>query len=195
MLIPLAFVVVFGATLPLPGVPIPVGALIASLTASYPFQADERGLLDTLYATAPVHRRAVVFGRYVSVLVFAAVAIGIGTATTLVLAALRHESIGWPTLALMLLIAFGILAVALAVQLPWFFALGYTTGRPMIYIPVALISVLGFIAGEAGLLNGTTVIAAVAPSPATALLVLLGGAALLAASAFTASLLYQRREL
>lgn len=196
VIIPLAFVVVFGAVLPLPGLPILIGALIASLTASYPFQADERGLLDTLYATAPVSRSAVVIGRYISVLVVAAIAIALGTATTVVTGALRHENISWPLIAGMLVIASGITAVALAVQLPWFFALGYTKGRPMIYIPVAVISILGWIAGQTGLLNGTSALKTTAsPSGATALLVLLIGAGLLITSTYTANRLYQRREL
>lgn len=196
IIIPLAFVVVFGATLPVPGMPILAGAIIASVTISYPFQGDERGLLDTLYATSPVSRRAVTIGRYLSALVMAATSIGLGVIVTLIMGVVRHQDQSWPLIATMLLASFGVVAVALSVQLPWFFAMGFTRGRPMIFIPVAVISIGGWIAGRTGLLDGTSSLGSIAlPSTPVVALVLVLGTALLAASAAVAVRLYRRREL
>ncbi|WFR65757.1 hypothetical protein P9139_11255 [Curtobacterium flaccumfaciens] len=95
----------------------------------------------------------------------------------------------------MLLVAFGCVCVAFAVQLPWFFALGFTRGRPMIYIPVGIIAVIGFVAGQAGWLGQAGPLEVRAPSVLLATVVLVGGAVLLAASAVVAVRVYQRREL
>lgn len=197
LIIPLAFVVVLGLTLPVPGLPIVGGAIVASLTASYHFQGDERGLLDTLYASTPVSRRAVVTGRYLSVLALSAVLIGLGTATMLVVDAVHHQGVHWPIVADMLLVAFGVVAVALSVQLPWFFAMGFTRGRPLTYIPVGIMSIAGWIAAQSGLLDGTVRFDAPAtpPSALVTATVLVVGAGLLVASAAVAARRYQRREL
>ncbi|SDS66948.1 ABC-2 transporter permease [Microlunatus soli] len=198
VIIPLAFVVVFGATLPVPGMPILAGAIIASVTASYSFQGDERGLLDTLYATSPISRRAVTVGRYLSALAMAAAAIGLGVITTLVLSVVRDQQLSWPLIAIMLLGSYAIVAVALSVQLPWFFAMGFTRGRPMIFIPVAVIAVAGWIAGQTGMLSGrsSSTFGAIDAPPALAVVaVLVLGTALLAASAALATRLYRNREL
>ncbi len=196
--IPILFVIVCGIALPVPGLPIIVAALVVSVSASYPFLADERGLLDTLYAAAPLTRRSVVIGRYLTLLVFGAAAVAIGAVVSLTGAAIRSQSLGAPTLVLLLLIAFGILTVALAVQLPWFFALGYTKSRPMIYIPVAIISIVGFLAGQSGLFDGSQILVG-APTAASLLtvtvIVLPLGVGLLVASVVVASHLYARREL
>jgi len=198
VIIPVALIVAFSITLPVPGLPIIIAAFVASVTASYPFQADERGLLDTLYATAALTRRSVVVGRYLTLLVFGAAVIALATALTVLTAFIQHQSLGWTTVAFLLVLAFGVLAVAFAVQLPWFFALGYTKSRAMIYIPVAVISIAGFIAAQFGLLNRAQLPAVVAMPALTAVIaeiVLPLGAALLIASIVTTSRLYARREL
>lgn len=194
-LLPLLFVVVFGATLPVPGLPIVIGALIASVTVSTPFQTDERGDLDTLYATAPLSRRSVVLGRYVSALVFALAAVLIGTGTSLVSASVRGDALAWPLVAVMLLVALACVCVTYAVQLPWFFALGFTRGRPMIYIPVAVIAVAGFLAGQSGMLTSATPADFSVPTWPLAGGVIVGGIAVLVASVLVSARVYRRREL
>lgn len=196
VIIPLAFVIIFGATLPVPGLPILAGGIIAAITASYPFQGDERGLLDTLYATTPVSRRAVTVGRYLSTLLMAAVAIGLGIGVAAVMATIRHQELSGSLIGTMSMAAFAVVAIALSVQLPWFFALGFTRGRPMIFIPVAVISVAGWLAGRSGLLDGTSP-GGMVPTPGAPVVigVLVAGTALLAASATIATRLYARREL
>ena len=196
VIIPLAFVVIFGATLPIPGMPILAGAIIAAVTASYPFQADERGQLDTLYASTPISRRAVTIGRYISALVMSAVATGLGVVVALIMAQIRDQQLSPSLIAMMLLAGFGVVAVTLSVQLPWFFAMGFTRGRPMIFIPVAVIAAAGWIAGQTGMLSGPSSLDQLqAPGPAVVTPVLVGGSALLVASAITATRLYRRREL
>lgn len=195
IVLPLLFTVVFSITLPVPGLGVVVGAVVASVSASIPFQGDERGRLDTLYGIAPIGRTAVVLGRYLSMLVFAVVAVGIGTATTLVTGAVRHQDIGWPLVATMLLGATACVGLAYAVQLPWFFALGFTRGRPMVYIPVAIIAVVGFVVGQVGWFGDVEPADLVAPSPTLVGIVVVAVAAAIAVSATIAVRLYQRREL
>jgi ABC-type transport system involved in multi-copper enzyme maturation permease subunit len=194
-LLPLLFVAVFGATLPVPGLPIVIGALIASVTVSTPFQGDERGRLDTLYATAPLARRSVVVGRYLSTLVFALAAVLIGTVTTLVSAAVRHQAVSWPLIAVMLLVALVCICVTYAVQLPWFFALGFTRGRPMVYIPVAVIAVGGFLAGQSGMLTSASPAEIGLPPWPLAVGVGCAGIAALVVSGAVSDRLYRHREL
>jgi|GEM_PF-2523603 len=195
VLLPLLFTVVCCVTLPVPGMGIAVGAVVAAVSASIPFQGDERGRLDTLYGIAPIGRTAVVLGRYLSMLVFAVVAVGIGTATTLVMGAVRHQDIGWPIVATMLLGAAACVGISFAVQLPWFFALGFTRGRPMIYIPVGIIAVVGFIVGQTGWFDGIGPADVLTPAPWLAALVLVAVVALFVGSAAVAVRVYRRREL
>ncbi|WIE64114.1 ABC-2 transporter permease [Curtobacterium sp. MCLR17_036] len=196
VLLPLGFIVVFSVVFPVPGTGIVMGAAIAAVSASVPFQADERGRLDTLYGIAPVGRTAVVLGRYVSMVVYAVVALGVGVAATLAVAAVRQQDVAWPFLATMLLVGAGAVFVAVAVQLPWFFALGYTRGRPMVYIPIAVIAVGAFLVGQTGLVGSSGSPADfAAPSGAVAATVLGIGVVLLAASAALAVRLYRRRQL
>ncbi|WP_144765730.1 ABC-2 transporter permease [Curtobacterium sp. 9128] len=195
-LVPLAFVVVFGAVIPVPGLAIVVGAVIAAVSVSYPFQGDERGQLDTLYANTLVRRRDVVVGRFLTVLAFAAAAVALGVLVSLVTAAVRHETMAWSTVGTLLLVAFGVTVACVAVQLPWFFALGYTRARPMLYIPVAVLAVGSWLAGQTGLLDGaTSVTIGGGPSPVVVVAVLVGGVVVLVASALVSTRLYERREL
>jgi len=195
VLLPLLFIVVLAATLPAPGLGIVVGAVIAAVSASIPFQGDERGRLDTLYGVAPIGRTAVVLGRYVTMIAFGIAAVGVGTVTAFVSASLRHQELPWPLVATMLLAAVACVGVSYAFQLPWFFLLGFTRGRPMIYIPVAIVAVAGFIAGRVGWLEGIGLADVLAPAPGVAALVLIGVIALLGVSAAVSVRVYRRREL
>ncbi|MBW4041200.1 MAG: ABC-2 transporter permease [Acidobacteria bacterium] len=195
VVLPIILTGVFCVTLPVPGIGIVVGAVLASISVSVPFQGDERGRLDVLYGIAPVGRIAVVLGRYVTLLVFAIVTTGVGAVTSVVVGAARHQDLGWPLVSTMLLVAFGSVSVAIAVQVPWFFALGFTRGRPMIYVPVGILAILGFVTGQTGLLDGTTGLAPGVPPLVVTAAVLIGGVALLAGSAAVAVHFYRRREL
>ncbi|MEO7123929.1 MAG: ABC-2 transporter permease, partial [Lacisediminihabitans sp.] len=118
VLIPLMFVIVMGIALPFSTAPVLIGALVVVASLSYPFQADERGLLDTLYATTSVTRRDVVIGRYLTVLLYAIFATGIGVIVSLVDDTVRHQQFEWPAMASALLAAFALVVVGVSVQLP-----------------------------------------------------------------------------
>ncbi|MDR6573578.1 MULTISPECIES: ABC-2 transporter permease [unclassified Curtobacterium] len=194
VLLPLLFTVVFCVTLPVPGFGIAIGAVVATVSASIPFQGDERGRLDTLYGIAPIGRTAVVLGRYCSMTVFALTAIGVGTATTLVMRVVRHQDFGWPLVGTMLLASLACVGVAYAVQLPWFFALGFTRGRPMIYIPVGIIAVAGTIVGRSGWFATPRSIDVLVP-PLWLVALVFAAVLVLLVSAGIAMRVYRRREL
>lgn len=195
VLLPLLFTVVFCVTLPVPGFGIVIGAVVATVSASVPFQGDERGRLDTLYGIAPIGRTAVVLGRYCSMVVFALTAVGLGTATTFVMRAVRHQDFGWPLVGAMLLASFACVGVAYAVQLPWFFALGFTRGRPMVYIPVAIIAVAGTVVSRSGWFADVGPADVLAPPGWLAVVVCVAVVVLLVVSAAIATRVYRRREL
>jgi ABC-type transport system involved in multi-copper enzyme maturation permease subunit len=193
LLIPLLLVAVTGFVLPVPGMPMVIGAVMGSLLVSYPFQADERGHLDTLYATTPVTPRAVVVGRYLTVLAVAAVAVLVGAATTFAVSAVNHRAVDPVELGAVAVAAVAIVVLACAVQLPVYFALGYTKARPMMFVPVIVIAVGAGLLGRTdafdGLLDGP-----VPPLAPVAVAVVVGGAVLLTVSAVIAERVYRRRE-
>lgn len=195
VLLPILLAAVFAVTLPVQGAGIVIGAVIAAVTVSVPFQGDEHGRLDVLYGLAPVGRAAVVLGRYLSLLVIALATVGVGALTSFVVGGVRQQPAAWPVVATMLLVAVGVVSVAIAVQVPWFFALGFHRGRPMIYVPVAVIAVVGFIAGRTGLFDGPVDVAVGLPPLAATVGVLVLAALLLAVSAVIAIRVYARREL
>src|SRR4051812_362197 len=69
---------------PSPAFGIGTAAIVMSLLAANPFAADERGRLDTLYATLPVTRRGVVIARYIALMVLYVAAAALGTGAALV---------------------------------------------------------------------------------------------------------------
>jgi ABC-type transport system involved in multi-copper enzyme maturation permease subunit len=195
VLIPVFFIVIVGLFLPVPGAAIVVGAVVAAASISYPFQADERGSLDTLYLTSSVSRREVVIGRYATILVMSAVYVALGAVVSIVAGVVQQHPLGWPLASFMLLIAFGVVVVCVVVQLPWFFALGFTRARPMIYLPLAALSIAGFIAGQAGLLDGVSSLSLpAAPNAEVSAGILAAGIALVVVSVSVASNRYQRRR-
>ena len=195
VLLPILLTVVFAVTLPIQGAGIVIGAIVAAVSVSAPFQSDEHGRLDVLYGIAPLGRAAVVLGRYLSLLVIAAVTVGVGALTSFVVDEVRHQAPAWPLASTTLLIAFGVVSAAIAVQVPWFFALGFHRGRPMIYIPVGIISIAGFIGGRTGVFDGAAGISIGIPSLVVTAAVLIAGVAALVVSAAVAVRVYRRREL
>lgn len=195
VLLPILLAAVFVVTLPVAGAGIVIGAVIAAVTVSVPFQGDEHGRLDVLYGLAPVGRAAVVLGRYLTLLVIALATIAVGALTSFVVGGLRHQAPTWPVVSTMLLVAVGVVSVAIAVQVPWFFALGFHRGRPMISVPVAVIATAGFVAGRTGLFAGSLDLAVGLPPLATTVAVLVLGAGVLVVSALVAIRVYRRREL
>jgi ABC-type transport system involved in multi-copper enzyme maturation permease subunit len=196
VLAPLAFVAVIAIVFPLPAFAVVGAVTVGSLIASGPFLADERGRLDTLYATLPVSRRHVVIGRYVTLVVLYLVAAVIASVVSLVAAGVRGTPFDGGAFVLAHAVGFLVVSVALAVQVPFFFSVGFTRARPMMYLPLAALVVVAWLASNSGLLDHVTEISVPAVPLATAegFAVLLG-LALLAGSAAVSVSRYRRRAL
>jgi hypothetical protein len=195
ILAPIAFAAVMAALVPIPAIAVATAVAVASLSASAPFLGDERGRLDVLYATLPVSRAAVVAGRYLMLVVLFLAVTVVAAAACAVTDAVRGTS--FDVAALGSALAIGSLAVglALAVQLPVFFRVGFTRARPMMYLPIVVLAGAAWLTGQVGagdalmdLATGPVGTVAVAIAP-------LVGAALLVASAALATRLYRGRTL
>ncbi|WP_431031391.1 ABC-2 transporter permease [Plantibacter sp. RU18] len=151
-LLPLAFIVIVGIALPVPGMAIAASAFVTSLMLSTPFLGDERDRLDTLYGVLPISRRAIVVGRALSILLYGVVAMTIATVTTLSVAAIRGTTIAPELLMTGYAASFAIIGLPVGVQLPVLFRIGYSRGRLVVYAPVLLI------AGAAWINQATSVI-------------------------------------
>ncbi|MFJ2544810.1 ABC-2 transporter permease [Microbacterium sp. NPDC087589] len=154
-LLPLAFIVVVGILLPVPGMAIAASAFVTSLMLSAPFLGDERDHLDTLYGVLPISRRAVVVGRALSILLYGVVAMIIATVATLGVAAARGTAIAPELLAIGYAAAFAVVGLSLGVQLPVLFRVGYSRGRLMVYAPTLLIGGSAWAAQSLGLIDST----------------------------------------
>jgi ABC-type transport system involved in multi-copper enzyme maturation permease subunit len=192
----LIVVAVATALTPWPVVGIGAGALIMSLLASNPFAADERGRLDTLYATLPISRRTVVVGRYLALMaLYLAVAAGANVAAVIA-SAIQNTPLPLDVLGLVNLGSFVAFAVALSVQLPFFFSVGFTRARPMMYIPIAVLAGVAWLAGQTGMLDDVR-LEPLSPSITAALGV--GGVVLAIAALISSSVIsssrYARRAL
>lgn len=154
-LLPLAFIVVVGMLLPVPGMAIAASAFVASLMLSAPFLGDERDHLDTLYGVLPISRRAVVIGRALSILLYGVLAMIIATIATLGVAAVRGTTIAPELLGISYAAAFAVVGLSLGVQLPVLFRVGYSRGRLMVYAPTLLIAGSAWAAQSLGLIDST----------------------------------------
>lgn len=154
-LLPLAFIVVVGILLPVPGMAIAASAFVTSLMLSAPFLGDERDHLDTLYGVLPISRRAVVIGRALSLLLYGVVAMIIATVATLAVATARGTTIAPELLMIGYAAAFAVVGLSLGVQLPVLFRVGYSRGRLMVYAPTLLIAGSAWAAQSLGLIDST----------------------------------------
>jgi len=189
-------VIAVAVATPMPALAIGAAAIVMSLLAGNPFAADERGRLDTLYSTLPLGRRTVVVGRYLALV---ALYFGVALAATLaaiVTTALAHQPVDLAVLGAVNVGAFLVFAVAIAVQLPFFFSVGYTRARPMMFIPSAVLVAGTALAAQTGVLDHVDLVQVVsqnlailwvaAPTIAVAALV---------ASAGISAVRYRRRAL
>lgn len=149
----LFLVLVAPAIAPSPAFGIVAAAIVMSLLASNPFAADERGRLDTLYATLPMTRSSVVIGRYVALVVlYLAVAV-LGTAATIVVLIKNESTVDYGQLGVVNVISLLIFTVVIAVQLPFFFSVGFTRARLMAFIPMAVLVGGTALASQLGFLS------------------------------------------
>lgn len=180
----------------LPAFAIPLAAVFAVVIVPDAFLMDERGRLDILYATLPISRTTVVVGRYVTSIVVYVLAAAVGNAITL----LAPEFGGAPThpafLALVNVAGFIVAALGLAIQLPVFFAIGFTKARFASLLPAIAVLVAITIGHKSGLFSGrlaATLTGSI--PPAIAVTSVAAGVALLVISALAARSVYQRRSL
>ncbi|RUR01831.1 ABC-2 transporter permease [Labedella endophytica] len=194
-LLVLAFVVLIGVLLPVPGMAIMTAALATSLMISTPFLGDERGRLDVLYGVLPISRSTVVVGRVLSIVVYYLAAAALATAVTLVMATVRGSVLDAGLLLTVHAAAFAFVGVTAVLQFPVFFRIGYTRGRLMSYAP-ALVTV-----GVLWLLQATestdavaSAAAGISPPVVVGGCVALGVVGLIVAAAVS-SRLYRTREI
>lgn len=192
-LLPLAFIVVVGIVLPVPGMAIAAAAFVTSLMLSAPFLGDERDHLDTLYGVLPISRRAVVVGRALSILAYGVVALIVATVAMLGVAAVRGTPITPELLAIGYAVAFAIIGLSIGVQLPVLFRVGYSRGRLAVYAPTLLIAGAAWAGQAMGLIDGDT-FSAIPLELVIGASIAIGALGILIGT-FTAVRLYATREL
>lgn len=192
-LVPLAFIIVVGVVLPVPGMAIVTAAFVTSLMLSAPFLGDERDRLDRLYGVLPISRRAVVLGRAASILLYGLLAMVIATAATLIIAAVRGTAVTGDVLVLGYTAAFAIVGLSIGVQLPVLFRVGYSRGRLVVYALTILIAGAAWLAQATGLLD-TKAMASIPLGLGAGICVAIGLLGIIIGTA-VAVRLYARREL
>ncbi len=127
-----------------------VGLMIATLLLGYPFAIGEKSNLDALYTTLSIKKKEVVKGRFMFALIINICAIVFSN--VLAVAGLYISRIGGFATdigvggyAESLLILSLIFIFTQAVQIPFFFKLGYTKAKVLSIIPF-IILMLGFMA-------------------------------------------------
>ncbi|GAB2612343.1 ABC-2 transporter permease [Pseudactinotalea suaedae] len=191
-----AAIVAAAVLTPLPAFGILAAAVLMVLLAPRTFANDERGRLDTLYATLPISRRAVVVGRYVALIALYLTLAAVGTAAAVAVTLVQDQQVSLVQLGLVNLACLAFFLLVIAVQLPFFFAVGFVRARPMMYIPVIAGAGALWLAGRLGLQERIDLDALTALHPAA--LVALSALALAAAvtiSAVIAARQYARRSL
>lgn len=192
------FLVVLAAALvlPWPAVGIGAAAVVMTLLAPNHFAADERGRLDTLYSTLPVTRRSVVLGRYAALVVLYLVVAAVATVLAVLISLLRGQEVAPEVLVPVNLGSFAFYCLALSVQLPFFFALGYTRARPLVYLPVVVVTAVSWLVGRTGLVDDVDLgtLTTANPSILTGAGLVVGLVALSASAALSATR-YARRDL
>lgn len=181
---------------PWPVFAVGTAAIVMSLLVANPFAADERGHLDTLYATLPITRRNVVAGRYLALVLIYLVAALLATIAAIIITLVGGHSVDVVVLAAVNVAAFLVFAVSAALQLPFFFSVGSTRARPMIFIPAVVFGGSAVLATQTGLFSRTDLVAAVSMNLGTLWVAapIIAVAALIASIAISAAR-YNRRAL
>jgi len=161
LLLCVASFLVFGTDSP--SATISMVIMYATMFAVYPFAVGEQNGIDALYSTLPISRSVVVAGRYLfAVLVnIAAVILSFGL-TAIVYTILRREFIIEEML-LTVVVCFSVFVFMQAVQLPFYFKLGYNKAKIIAYLPLLAFPVCVFILsklfGSDALISGLVTIA------------------------------------
>lgn len=149
-LLPLAFIAVVGFILPIPGMAIAASAFVTTLIVSAPFLGDERGRLDTLYGVLPVSRRTIVAGRALAIFAYGILALATANAVTVAAVLVRGGDLAPEILLIANAAAFAITGLAMSIQLPVFFRIGYSRGRLVGYAPALIVAGLAWLGQATG---------------------------------------------
>ena len=127
-----------------PVVLVPMLVLLFTATvAAYPFNVGDKARIETLYATLPLPRRAVLAGHYAWALACYLGTVVAGTALTVLLAWAQSVSFGGRTLTAVLTLSWGVFAINVAVQFPLFIRYGYTRVNLLsTVLPIAFVGTL-----------------------------------------------------
>ncbi len=139
-LLPLVLIVVVGIVLPVPGMAVLTSAVVASMMISAPFLGDERGRLETLYGVLPLSRSDVVGGRALAIVVYYLVASVIAVVMTAVVGVVRGSIVPLELMGVALAVSFAFIGLAMSVQLPVLFRVGYSRGRLVAYAPALIVA-------------------------------------------------------
>lgn len=192
----IVLVLVAPAISPWPAFGIGAAAIVMSLLASNPFSADERGRLDTLYATLPLSRRSIVIGRYLALFLIYVVVAVLATVAVIVVTVTEGKALDFALLGTVNIVSVLVFAIALAVQLPFFFSVGFTRARLMTFIPVVVVVGVAAIAAQTGLFKTSDVLTNIGRHLDTLWIVApIVGAAALAGSIVISAVRYGRRAL
>ncbi|SDQ48905.1 ABC-2 transporter permease [Microbacterium sp. cf332] len=195
-LLPLAFIIVVGVAVPVPGTAVLAAAFVTSFMISAPFLSDERGGLDTLYGILPISRARVVAGRTTALVIYYVICCVVAIVTTVGVASVRGNPLPAGLLGLVavaLAAGFAFVGLALALQLPVLFRVGYTRGRLVAYAPALVVAALLWLNQLTGAVEITSELTVpVGAVIATAIGVGLGG---LLVGAFLAGRVYRAREI
>lgn len=135
-----------------PSVIVVAASMYAVLMMAYPFAVGDKNDIETLHGVLPVGRRVLVVGRYVLLAaVFVVLVLG-AVLLAVVAARIRGLPVGSAELLSVVALGTALFAVLGGSQLPVYYALGYTRGRFIAYLPLVVVSgaiaAFGTLAGD-----------------------------------------------
>ena len=109
---------------------------------SYPFAIAEKNSTDKLYATLSLKRKNVVIGRYVFVMFAILAGMLIVLCESVLISVFFKLDMAINELLFTLCVLGFIISMAVSIQYPLFFKLGYTKAKVFTYLPLILVAAL-----------------------------------------------------
>ena len=136
-----------------------IGMMLATMHTGYPFIAGEKCNMDALYVTLSIDKKTVVLGRYIfTLLVNICFVLAVFVFSVIVMLAYGIFGHGFQTAASggVLLLLPALFMTMQAIQLPFYFKLGYAKAKFISIIPFAAlmagyVAFTGFLGGLSGL--------------------------------------------
>ena len=117
-----------------------VGIMLGTMFISYPFAVGEKSNMDALYATLSINRKTVVAGRYLFALAFNLCAVLFSVVFAIVgifVSGASGSGMGTGEIVLAGILLAAIFLVIQAIQLPFFFKMGYAKAKFFSLAPFA----------------------------------------------------------